>query len=388
MPRTRRQSRTAASSSGPPPNDSQAYRPPLRSEDICVGCIVWLPIKENHGPSIKCRKDGCCGNEELKDEGYNHPVVVLKIKQKKRSKVCGDLVLTIAIMTSFRDMPLNHYLARRERVPYFRSSIPIRDQSSEEIEEAGIKQLELEKGRTMNKKQCYVKTDHVYNAPVSSLRSYGFGPGECRAYRMRLNEASYAMLMGELDLSPESFAVTDTLFETAPSRLAVLAGIPVPTAQVPSSARQGAFVVPHQGAESYLDPVLGIPNTYVAPSTSTDAAVANNRPPASNHRLPALVPSVSNLPTTRYPASTYTAAQPQAYGTFPGSTHHAYPGSTYSGYRQDSQPSRQSRTTYQPPVYTPYTGRQPPEEESPSYWGIIVGFLGLAAFGWWLYRLN
>ena len=121
---------------------------------------------------------------------------------------------------------------------------------------------------------------------------------------MRLNQASYAMLMDELDLSPKSFAVTETLFETAPSRLAVLAGNPTPTAQVPSSAPQGAFVVPHQGAKSHLDPLLGIPNGYVAPSTSTYAAVAINRPPASNHRLPALVPSVSNLPIT------YIAAQP------------------------------------------------------------------------------
>ncbi|CZT06977.1 uncharacterized protein RAG0_12547 [Rhynchosporium agropyri] len=75
------------SSGGPPPNDSQAYRPPLRPGGICVGCIVWLPNKENQGPSIKCRNDGCCENVELKDEGYNHPVVVLKIKQKKMSKV-------------------------------------------------------------------------------------------------------------------------------------------------------------------------------------------------------------------------------------------------------------------------------------------------------------
>ncbi|PVH70309.1 hypothetical protein DL98DRAFT_521695 [Cadophora sp. DSE1049] len=126
MPRTRRNGRTA-SSGGPLSNDSQAYRPPLRPGDICVGCIVWLPIKENQGPSIKCRKDGCCRNEELKDEGYNHLVVVLKIKQKKRFKVCGDLVLTIAIITFFKDIPLKHYLARRKKILYFRSSIPIRD---------------------------------------------------------------------------------------------------------------------------------------------------------------------------------------------------------------------------------------------------------------------
>ena len=90
-------------------------------------------------------------------------------------------------MTSFKDMPLKHYLARREKILYFRSSIPIRDQSSKEIEKAGIKQLDLERGRMMNKKQCYMKTDHVYKAPVSSLRSFGFGPRECRAYKMRLN---------------------------------------------------------------------------------------------------------------------------------------------------------------------------------------------------------
>ncbi|CZT14015.1 uncharacterized protein RAG0_17819 [Rhynchosporium agropyri] len=199
--------------------------------------------------------------DELKDEGYNHPVVVLKIKQKKRSKEYGDLVLTIAIVNDlFQGYVAQALLGDEEKIPYFRCSIPIRDQSNEEIEEAGIKQLDLEKERTMNKKQCYVKTGHVYEASVSLFRSFGFGSRECRAYKMRLNQASYAMPMDELDLSLECFAVTETLFETAQSRLAVLAGNPVLTAQLPSSAPQGAFVVPPQGAESYLTPLLGLPS--------------------------------------------------------------------------------------------------------------------------------
>jgi hypothetical protein len=69
---------------------------PVKMGDICVGCIVWLPPRKSENPAIECSKSGCCGNEELNDAGYNHPVVVLKIRQRKNSNVRGDLVCTVA----------------------------------------------------------------------------------------------------------------------------------------------------------------------------------------------------------------------------------------------------------------------------------------------------
>jgi hypothetical protein len=70
--------------------------PPVKMGDLCVGCIVWLPPRDSQSPAIKCSKAGCCGHGNLEDGGYNHSVVVLKIRQRKDSNVPGDLVCTVA----------------------------------------------------------------------------------------------------------------------------------------------------------------------------------------------------------------------------------------------------------------------------------------------------
>ncbi|PVH81861.1 hypothetical protein DL98DRAFT_570956 [Cadophora sp. DSE1049] len=195
----------------PPP--VQTDRPTLSPGDVCVGCIVWLPSKDGTRPSIRCINDDCCGKEELDDGGHNHPVVVLKIKQKKDSAVVGDLV------TTFSDTPLSKYLSkRRHKEP----SIPVYDPEATSLTTArgtALVQIKLEEGRL--KKQSYVRLQHTYRVPVSMLRQYAYR--KCRAYKRRLSDDSYNTLMGLLALSPEKYEPTKTLFETKNDRLLDLA---------------------------------------------------------------------------------------------------------------------------------------------------------------------
>jgi hypothetical protein len=66
-----------------------------------------------------------------------------------------------------------------------------------------------------------VKLGHTYEVPASTLTQYS--RGRCRAYKKRLSNASYILLMEELGLVPEVFEETATLFETAENRLLELA---------------------------------------------------------------------------------------------------------------------------------------------------------------------
>lgn len=72
---------------------------------MCAGCIVWLPSKVLFAESIKCNKQNCSG-EELDDDGYEHPVVVLGVKQKEGSRVPGDLICTVALVGILRSQRL------------------------------------------------------------------------------------------------------------------------------------------------------------------------------------------------------------------------------------------------------------------------------------------
>lgn len=84
MPRARSRRATRISRRSPPRDspDGSGSRPRLKVEEICVGCIVWLPPKVESDESIKCIRDGsCCGGGiELDGAGYNHPVVILQVQ--------------------------------------------------------------------------------------------------------------------------------------------------------------------------------------------------------------------------------------------------------------------------------------------------------------------
>ena len=123
---------------------------------------------------------------------------------------------------TFHDTSLPLYLDQRVRRPHYRESIPILQLSTEYLSNPGFgneKKLVLEKDEL--KKQSYVKLGHTYEVPASTLTQYS--RGRCRAYKKRLSNASYILLMEELGLVPEVFEETATLFETAENRLRELA---------------------------------------------------------------------------------------------------------------------------------------------------------------------
>jgi hypothetical protein len=78
------------------PSEVQNNRASLRAGDICVGCIVWLPEQLLNDQSLQCIQSNC--GEVLDVRGYNHPVVVLSIRQNEISKVSGDLITSIALV--------------------------------------------------------------------------------------------------------------------------------------------------------------------------------------------------------------------------------------------------------------------------------------------------
>ena len=81
----------------PPPSNNQNQRSRIKVQHLKVGCIVWLPSREDDDESIKCIRELCCSNQELQDGGYNHPVVVLKVSPNN----FGDAVYSIVQVRHF-----------------------------------------------------------------------------------------------------------------------------------------------------------------------------------------------------------------------------------------------------------------------------------------------
>lgn len=83
-------------------------RPSLNILELEAGCIVWLPSKDLHYDgsssccddrdtgmrSIRCIRESCCGNAALEEDGYNHPLVVLKTS----NFYSGDKICIIAMV--------------------------------------------------------------------------------------------------------------------------------------------------------------------------------------------------------------------------------------------------------------------------------------------------
>lgn len=251
--------------------------PSLDAGHVCVGCIVWLPPNTDGLYSVRCNKAACkCGHRELDDGGYNHPVVVLTIRQRMNSPLLGDLVCLVACvglhhvlcgllltrlkLTTFRDESMAKYLT----TPHHRKiSLPILDPEAPAV--PSLIQLSLENGKKL-KKQSYIRLQHTYEIPVSMLRQYAYK--KCLAYKMRLSLESYGVLMEKFGLSPEVFELTKTLFETKDSRLNALAlSIGSSRGHHPAEAHSGHF-----NSEEARRRRLNFPPVYrsVRPNCSVD----------------------------------------------------------------------------------------------------------------------
>ena len=273
---------------GPPTSPTDQRSPPLRPGDVCVGCIVWLPPKRSQEGPILCNRHGCCGGAALKDKGYNHPVVVLRIQQAANSRKQGDLIFTIACVrimhqistfklivlqaTSFDDTTLSIYQERRLRDLRCQESIQILDSTSSTFQDDSrhLKHLVLEKRNL--RKQSYIRLDHTYEVAVDMLTQYY--KHEFRAYKLRLSEESYSLLMKDFGLVPEFYEETNTLFETEARRLAALAN-PVPHAQnttlPPSSIGESPRII--------FPPVIQAPLNQLPVFQSNSAHIWQPTPP-------------------------------------------------------------------------------------------------------------
>lgn len=101
MPRTRNHHATRVSQRSPPreTKSGNSIRPSLKKNDLCVGCIVWLPAKlESDGALVCSRGKTCCNGKKLNDEGYNHPVVILGY-DGTTVPVCYIAMVIISLLT-------------------------------------------------------------------------------------------------------------------------------------------------------------------------------------------------------------------------------------------------------------------------------------------------
>ncbi len=112
----------------------------------------------------------------------------------------------------------------------------------------------------------------------------------CRAYKIRLSNSSYDVLMGELGLVPDAFEETATLYETESRRLSALA----------NSVTRTSTVIPAQ-AVSELPPTTQSQPVYQHFPT---------RNPLSHPSIPAArYGAISSIRTPRYlpPSHSYTS---------------------------------------------------------------------------------
>ncbi|KAF5877008.1 uncharacterized protein Bfra_001367 [Botrytis fragariae] len=180
----------------------------VRAQDIEVGCILFLPSTSFAGDlkcmwsdvnGHPCRNKGRC---VLKQEGHNHPVVIIGKHYGPNGIMPGIPKLSFVQMThgTFHSpttsgpsifSPCGHYYGPwstgRSRFPEnYRSRYWFR----------GIEYL------------CDGPTNfripHVFFASPRSLKTMTTGPG-ARAYDSRLDEGSYLRLMQRLNLEPKPY---------------------------------------------------------------------------------------------------------------------------------------------------------------------------------------
>ncbi|KFY08158.1 hypothetical protein V492_06493 [Pseudogymnoascus sp. VKM F-4246] len=179
-------------------------RPTLKIPDLEAGCIVWLPSKDLHSNnsrassdsggnderSIRCIHESCCGNADLEEEGYNHPVVVLKTSQYHLE----DMICFVAIITSKprKDRRLDRLPISHEEPS---ASLP---NGNSDSNTTITTELYLENNAKMNK-QSYILLKHIFKLHASHLRSLSFR-SRSRATDTRLREESYVLLMSQLPL--------------------------------------------------------------------------------------------------------------------------------------------------------------------------------------------
>ncbi|CZT10835.1 uncharacterized protein RAG0_15188 [Rhynchosporium agropyri] len=161
----------------------------IREVEVGVGCILYLkPLTSTE--HLRCKKHQDC---LLEQEAYGHPVVAIGTPSRNNSR---DKLVHFLLMTSSAK-----HLETRTPVGHKQDEILIRSR------------YWLEGSKWMAK-PSYVKMEHVFALPLSSLSPYEQDLKKrkgSKAYNFRLDKASYITLMLRMCLKPQEYAATRDL---------------------------------------------------------------------------------------------------------------------------------------------------------------------------------
>ncbi|KAN0107994.1 hypothetical protein V8E51_007736 [Hyaloscypha variabilis] len=190
----------------------------LVAEEACVGSVVWLRQRFYNEEDIPCIREGHCTNYKLGEDGYMHPVVILKMWQRSGSTLPGDLMLAVSELTSFEDTPIDSYTNYKDKYIKFKEAIPILHEG--ESRWSDPEQLSLESGWLQ--KKSWIRLQHVLLIHVSCLWKYDWHVGG-HGYDQRLDENSYLRLMSLFGIFGDKYESSTSVVHNASSRLQQLA---------------------------------------------------------------------------------------------------------------------------------------------------------------------
>ncbi|KAF7898638.1 hypothetical protein EAF00_005084 [Botryotinia globosa] len=211
MPRTRSRHATRISRRSPPreTHSGVGIRPNLKKNDICVGCIVWLPSKlESDGDLVCNRGKTCCNGRCLNHEGYNHPVVILE----HEGDICSVAMVEICLFICSMLLLVRKKMTSKPRQKHNQTSRIAISQTPRDLENPDTDleiKLYLEAGKTL-KQPSFIVTEHIHPTPLSTLRAYGF-KSDSRAFDKRLCKTSYLDLIEIFDMDKDRVEWIDTV---------------------------------------------------------------------------------------------------------------------------------------------------------------------------------
>ena len=77
----------------------------MSMEDLSVGCVVWLHPKSPENKSIKCICEKCIARVELNNKAYNHPVLVVRKRQKVDLQGQTETIYDVVIVSPAACLP-------------------------------------------------------------------------------------------------------------------------------------------------------------------------------------------------------------------------------------------------------------------------------------------
>lgn len=318
----------------PSPSNDRRPRPSIKTRNLGMGCIVWLPPKrDDDDRDIRCTREPCCDHRELQKEGYDHPVVVLKVSKNYLGEaVCSIAMASLCLLIfSRRHFSNMNQVTSKERTNRL-DRIRISQEGPAPCTCGGngsATELYLEKD-TMDK-QSYVKLEHIFQAPASQLRLCSSRHGS-RAYDSRLCEKSYTLLVARFGLEPELWVSTTVLEHSLANSRAPL-------------RRQN----------------------WEQSRPSRPAAIANNPVSSSPYRYTEVSPLLSNNTSPR----------------MPGAWHQ------YGGYQTPVQQPLNRDYQYPRIEQRGYVSHPADDDgDSKFLFKSLAMLLTVGAFVWWVYRAN